>query len=278
MIAVLALASPGSSLDLICIFRTTSWTVIGSRYTCDGTIISSDFAEYNIDRVSGSHLVGRTDLDVEVVNILEQPFLNRIASNIDEFFPNLIGLRWFSGNLSWVEASDLKPFPDLQLISLRGNQLASLDGDLFKFNRGLRFVSFRENLLTSVGHDLLTNLTSLSQAAFNNNPCINVLATNPHAIEALNLQLPIDCPPLMTTTAIIPEECPDGCEMRMDSIKEEMMLETETLKEQIEDQNIRVESLEELVESLEEQIDELRHQINELLQIVLSDHMNNTTS
>lgn len=263
-IALLALASLCSSLDLNCVFRTTSWTVIGSQYTCDGTIVFSDFAEYKIDSVSGSHTNGRSNVDVKVVNILEHPGLNRIASNIEEFFPNIIGLRWFSGNLTWVDANDFKPFPELQLISLRQNLLVSLDGDLFKFNPKLRFISFRENLLQNVGHDLLTNLTSLAQAAFSNNPCINVFATNPHAIEALNLQLPIDCPPLPETTVIIPEECPNGCEMRIDSLEEEILLETETLKKQIEEQNIHILEVQKVVDILKEQIEELRNELNEI--------------
>ena len=125
---------------------------------------------------------------------------NRIVKGIEKFFPNLRVFYWDFGNLTTLTADDLKPFPELQALHVQYNKLVSLDGDLFKYTPKLRWIDFDKNLLENVGIGLLDGLNNLTSAWFINNPCIDMEAETPAAIQELKLKLQNQCPPLEIST------------------------------------------------------------------------------
>lgn len=214
------LAALSSGVEFQCRFEDIYWgPAIGSTYTCAATVTNVEDPT-NVTNIVGNHLEGRNNSDVNGFYIEFEEILTTIPNGIENFFADLEVFQWWFGNISTIDSTPFKPFPNLIYIELFINKLVSLDGDLFQYTPKLRQIGLHSNLLQHVGHDLMTDLTDLVDAGFLNNPCINVYANTPQQIEELNLQLPIQCPPLATTpdpltttisTTPEPNECPDTC-------------------------------------------------------------------
>lgn len=150
---------------------------------------------------------------------------SRNSSPILKFF------YWIYGNISTIAASTFQPFPNLLLISLNSNKLVTIYGDLLQHTRELRKIHFRNNLIEHVGHHLLTDLNF---ADFRLNLCINALAETPEQIQVMNLQLPIQCPPIV---------CPRTC--MIDEIMERILeLERPDPNQETQEMKNRIEQLE----------------------------------
>ena len=177
---------------ITCNYSEANWQGIGTYYTCFASAVVSN--ETTIVNVEGEHVDGRTDADVVGLSFYNQNDINRLPLNLAEFFPNLVAFDWVFGNLTRVSADDLSVFPNLEILSLYGNQLVSLADNLLSNLLRLQFVDFGNNSLGRVGQGLLSNLTELKWALFQRNPCINIVAATPDAIEELNNVFEIQCP------------------------------------------------------------------------------------
>lgn len=188
------LATFTSGVEIQCDFRIDNWENIGTLYTCRATVINmADPAA--VTKISGIHLSDIGNADEKAFWILENKILSIVPNGIEKFFANLEALQWSSGNISSVDSSTFQPFPHLLHIDLGDNKLETLDGNLFQHTRKLRTIYLDTNSLRHIGHDLLADLTDLTYAYFQGNPCIDAAANTPQEIQDLNLQLPIQCPP-----------------------------------------------------------------------------------
>lgn len=187
-----------------------------------------------LESVTGNHLSGKSNADVEYLYIHNQ-ILTRFPTNIEAFFPFLIGIEWFNSNLLSIAPEDLEPFENLVIFSSFMNKLVSIDGRLFERAPKLRWISFYGNLIENVGYNLLENLPDLQYVSFGSNPCIDTIALTPNEIAELKVQLLISCPPIggtttTTTTTTTPQttstvsttpemsnECPSDCVDRIGS-------------------------------------------------------------
>jgi Leucine-rich repeat (LRR) protein len=190
------------------------WTFVGHVYTCEPKIT------HKISKleVKGTHKEGKNNSHVEGLAIYAEPLVE-IPEGIETFFPNLKGFVLFSTSISSISSDDLK-FINLNFLQIYESRITTLEGNLFVNNRDLQFISFYSNQIEHVGHDLLTGLDNLKTVYFSNNPCINKDATTREAIEELNLQLPISCPPLPTCSQII--NVMDEQEKRMEEIEKKL--------------------------------------------------------
>lgn len=170
---------------------------LATIYICKASIKNSSRDEV-LEAVSGTHLGGKSNFDVDVFTIEGKKF-KRLPQGLARFFPSIKGLRFQDTSLSTLTAEDLKPFPNLVYLRSRDNNLRTLDGELFKFNPKMEYIDFESCSIEHVGYDLLTNLTALKYANFLTNICINVRANTAQEIPKLRLQLQ-GCPPLSTTT------------------------------------------------------------------------------
>jgi len=218
------LITSSSAVIFNCDFGTRRFQFIGEAYFCRPTV--STFGDaITLTEVRGNHLESRTNEDVRVLYAIDQQAIPQLPNDLEQFFPNLVIINWWHGNLTSITADFLKPFPNLLEISLHSNQFTTLDGDSFQNTKLLRYINFADNQLTNVGPDFLANLDDLRFAYFHNNPCISMYATSSEQIPALIDALETLCPPLTeitTTTTIEPSECSDGCADRIE------VLETET--------------------------------------------------
>lgn len=250
-----------------CEFSIRSWTIGGSTYTCTPKISGTG---YTLAEVRGTHLNGKTNNDVEVLSA-EGQVLNRVPSNLNSFFPNLQTIRLFDTHLQNVTSDDLRQFPDLVIFSSWHNDLVSLDGDLFRYTPKLHFVRFYNNSLELVGNDLLTNLSELEEANFEYNPCVNIAANTPEAIQDLNRLLPVLCSPVVDTTTLPlttitqeptttisttthdPQFCSAGCTHRIDAMDKIITDQSETILK-----------LFQMIENYEHRVVELEMQMREI--------------
>lgn len=214
--------------------------------------------------MSGKHLNGYSNEDVQYI-FVEGQDLTMIPKNIENFFPNLLGIEWYNSNLMTVSADDLKPFPQLKVFSVYINHLLTVDGDLFEFTPNLRWISFYDNDIQHVGLDLLTQLSDLGYADFRSNDCINKLANSAQSLSDLNAQLISKCQPLETTSlpttvTELPEACPASCVEHIESSDDEIR----KLNDKIDEQSETISQLRQTNEEFLERFAEIEIQLKEL--------------
>lgn len=248
-----------------CVYTSEARVVIGEVYHCRPSVVATE-NENTLESVTGNHLSGRSDADVQYI-FLEKQNLARIPKNLESFFPNLLGIEWYNSNLKVLTANDLKPFPELKVFSAYKNNLVSFDADLFEFSPELRWISFYSNNIQHVGQDLLSQLSFLIYADFRSNPCINKLGSTPEAIEDLKSLLSAQCPPVeqtttseTTTATEEPGDCPNKCVEQIESYGEEIM----KLNDKITEQSDTISQLSKTVEKFEERFREIETRLREL--------------
>lgn len=199
-IAVLIfLAGSCFGLNLHCKFYFTHLNIIGDAYGCFIGPSENVPVDHNVlESVTGEHLDGRSNTDVELLDISYME-LRSLPKNLESFFPNLKGIELSNTNISWISAQHLQPFADLLMFSAVETNFHSLDGDLFKFTRKLKWINFSYGKLNHVGRNLLTDLKDLQFAGFEKNPCIDMFAYS-EEINELSYQLIARCPPENKTT------------------------------------------------------------------------------
>lgn len=225
--AVLAAFTSGVTIQ--CAYRDAYWPP--DSYYCDATIISPENPTI-VTEISGNHTDGKTNAVVGVFTMNQngKNILTEIPSGIEKFFPNLQEFSWNRGIITKIDSSTFKPFPYLVKIIMSENRIETLDGDLFQFTKSLQWIVFDSNRLQHVGHGLFTGLYNLTYVSFQNNPCINTNGQNLLAVQTLNLDLPIKCPPT-TPTPPKPIECPISCKLNEVSCKlNEVIEKIEKLK------------------------------------------------
>lgn len=175
--------------------------IVGVHYSCNYAGLTNDGNSTHIQNVTGIHLKPNHNADVKGFSLSSDEMRRRtsLPQGFEFFFPDLVAFDWrSSGNLTSITSDDLMPFPNLQYLDLAGNGLSFLDGDLFARTPKLGFIDFSNNLLQSVGYGLLDNLSKLTYAYFDGNPCIKLekyMATAA-GIQALRIDLRNLCPPL----------------------------------------------------------------------------------
>jgi hypothetical protein len=223
--------SIAKAFEFNCEFSETFWVVINNVYTCRPEISVSESAL----TIRGNHSIGRTDSDVEGLNIMSQEIIE-IPEGIEKFFPNLRAIQVYDSNLESLSANILKQFSKLNVFSIQHNKVKSFDGNLFQGNLQLRYIIFFQNGIQHVGNNLFANLNDLELAGLQDEICINRVETTKEKIQELSDQLPIKCPPLATepttvatttvtattttTTEMPSSECSSGCIDKMMEIVE----------------------------------------------------------
>lgn len=200
IVLIFAAASLTHGLTLQCDFENKDFHIVGVAYSCNEAALISDGNSTHVIKVTGRHYRKNNNNDVRVLYISSTPpHVNRISKGIVTFFPNLTVFAWGHGSLTILTADDLEPFPELQAFYVNDNRLVSLDEKLFKNTPKLRLVNFEFNLLKHVDFGLLDSLNNLTRAEFEYNPCINVKAETPAAIQELKFKLQSQCQPFAKT-------------------------------------------------------------------------------
>lgn len=177
----------------------TFTTISGYVYTCKATVKLTETT--TLESISGTHPWGNINDDVEGLWINTQ-ILTFFPQKIDSFFKYLRAFRYENSNIRAMNAEDLRPFSQLEHLSLIGNGLISLDSNLFSFSPLLKYLNMNDNRIQHIGHDLVTNLNYLQQLYLQSNFCISKYATTRATVIDLASQLSDLCPPLDETTTV----------------------------------------------------------------------------
>lgn len=211
---ILAVASiqSANSVTFECKFETATWPNIKNVYSCNvQRVIVDDNNDFL--SVSGSHAKGKDNGDVRFLNI--GLGIDRIPTNIGNTFKKLKGVQfWFAG-LQSISPDDLKQFSGLEIFSVHGNVLETLDGDLLNHNSKLKWVDFRNNSISHIGPDFLKNMKDLKEIFFSGNICIDMDAQSSKSIKELKKLLPLLCPVVEQSTSTLSttrEESPTSAE------------------------------------------------------------------
>lgn len=280
---------------LECEFSTKTWPRLEKVYTCDVKVLDMEQVLGNaLTNITGKHAKDKKNSDVQFLNVNQTlPF---IPLNISTFFKNLKGIQWWHSELQTISAIDLNQFPGLQTFSVYGNELTTIDGNLFDFTRKLKLIDFRYNLIEQVGASLLNNLSDLKEVNFIGNRCINVHADSSKKIKELINELPINCAVNTSTKPSItepstaeptitethpsttsepkvsespvtnapPTECPDECLTRIDQKFIEVVQVADELVTEIESLRLKVAQLSLANANYEARFVEIEKQLREM--------------
>lgn len=170
------------------------WNGFGAVFTCNlATVISLE----NPTTVTGIN-GNQSNAAVQAFRIVNHKILNAIPYEFENFYPNLDIFEWYNGNITTID-SDIFKLPKLVYLDLGGNQIVTLESNLFQNTPKLWRIYFDRGLLEHVGHDLMTELVDLRFAYFAFNTCVSINANTREEVQEVNRQLPILCPPSAVT-------------------------------------------------------------------------------
>lgn len=160
-------------------------------YTCISSVESTESSA--LERVSGDHDVGKSDVDVEYLNINQQS-MPSFPEDIEKFFPNLKSLWIVESGLLSIGARDLRQLPQLIFLILRDNPITTLNSDLFSFTPELEYIEIVRCSIEKVGATLLARLDNLKYVDLTNNTCISANAADRAQVLALMPSISEQCP------------------------------------------------------------------------------------
>jgi hypothetical protein len=141
-------------------------------YTCKGLIeYECDARMYYVEGVSKNHTEGKTRRDVHMLLLHHGSELEYLPVDLHIYFSYLEVYTCDKCKLIYIDSEDFEKFPDLQVISFKGNRIKFLPGELFKFTPNLLSVDFSENPIQVVGEGFFDNIPQLRQIYFLNTAC-----------------------------------------------------------------------------------------------------------
>ena len=159
------------SFDLECDEESSNWEQVGKIKVCYAENVNITSRHEEVTSVNG-----RTEpTNLQGLEIVHQT-VNYLPKGINKFFPNLKGLVVENSKLKSLKKDDLKSLKQLVYVNFVGNDLESLDGDLFEFNPKLKFIGFGSNKIKYVCGFLLINL-SINAGATSSSEILAVLQT-----------------------------------------------------------------------------------------------------
>lgn len=190
-----ALVAASNAVTFNCMFSQSSNMILGMIYGCNAQVDMTDGNSLTLLNVTGSHsmewqknsLVG----SLTMTDIFQ--VLNKIPEKIGDFFPGIIQIQWQMGNLTSLTSDDLKQFRFLRSLSLRGQKITTLDGNLFQNNLEMIEINFGSNQIIKVGDNLITNLKNLTSVDFMGNRCVSFTARTSSDMPILSLHLAALC-------------------------------------------------------------------------------------
>lgn len=148
-----------------------------NTYTCSA-YVTLDFTNGTVIDVIGTHLDGKNDSNVEIVDIGNNPNLTFIPQGLTFFFTNMIGIHLHRTGLKTIYGDELNNYPRLRWFSVEMGILESVGGSLFENTPEIFVANFYGNKIENIGWNLLDPLNSTIRVYFALNTCINMNSYN----------------------------------------------------------------------------------------------------
>lgn len=138
-------------------------------YTCALTILNPNGLN-NFNGISGTHLAGKTDLDVIAIMFYKTGSNStNFPSIICQKFPNLLRIVLNSFGLQSIDDYSFRSCKNLQYIQLRHNKINIIHENSFQNNPELLDIYLENNQISVIPEKLLLNLPKLKGLDFGRN-------------------------------------------------------------------------------------------------------------
>jgi len=182
----LALFGSSQSASFECQFKNRPWGTFGTIYYCDVQNSVSITSLHTADDISGTHLSGYNNDNVEAFNVERKGQIHHFPRGLNKIFKKLKGILITGSGLKEIHQSDLKDFPKLIFLSLSSNNLEILEENLFQFNLNLEVIYLDSNKISHIDPSVFEKLTKLKTLYLQSNSCINMYArNNPTAVQKI---------------------------------------------------------------------------------------------
>lgn len=116
--------------------------------------------------------------------------------DLENAFPTpLKGIHIDRSKLKEIHQSDLMSYDNLEFLDISGNEIQSIEKDLFKFNPNLAYISLSHNHIKHVNPIVFDDLSKLKTLYSALNPCIPHKESNGNNIEASINEIREKCSP-----------------------------------------------------------------------------------
>lgn len=180
------LVATTSSTEINCLYRLKFYKELYIIYHCEAENVIALEPNSVITNVTGQHFsqpiydgysmfkgfVIYKDSEVKGIYI-EFSVIYFFPKNIEQKFTNLTAISILNSKLREIHQVDLKVFPDLRHLSLRGNEIQVIEKDLFEFNTNLEVVSFNHNHIKHIDPNVFDALTNIKVLQLALNPCLS---------------------------------------------------------------------------------------------------------
>lgn len=161
MLMIFVLLASVQSITAIafkCEFVQVGWKFVPDAKTCAGKNVDIKMRNVEIEMINDKS--SAKDLSVDAFWI-EKQVVHYLPKGIEKFFPNLKSFEIKKSELKEISKFDLSPFPELIRLASESNQLEFVESDLLMYNSKIRYVSFIDNKLFIIGHDLFEPTTNI---------------------------------------------------------------------------------------------------------------------
>ena len=152
------------------------WTyqIVGAIYRCEVknniNITVSD--EATISKQTGTHAASHTNDYVSGLDIRNK-VVKYFPQGIEKIFSALTLILINDGHLKEIHQKDIKPFTNLKVLDLQGNDIGILEEGIFDVNVNLQYVWLPRNKILHVDLTVFDKLASLSTLSFFKNKCLD---------------------------------------------------------------------------------------------------------
>lgn len=189
---IFSLFSSSYSVVLDCVYSPHWWPAgVGEKFTCITTL--SEVSTTKVVTSIRGEPENKTLADVESISFNSCHGTIFIPQDMQNFFPNLIGIQMFHCGVLTLDGNELNQYENLQLFAIESTQLERIPGNFFAMTPQIKVIGFAENDLKYVGSKLLNSLNNLTWVSFYNSGCINQTATSSTEIESLISHLTTNC-------------------------------------------------------------------------------------
>jgi hypothetical protein len=131
-----------------------------------------DNPRLKITEATGKHDCNKTDTSVEGVRINFAANLQQIPKGLDKVFLNIILLGFYANkNFKKLQRDDLRPFPKLKFLYFDQNAIEVIEADLFRYNPNLEIIKLFKNKIASIVPMVFSDLKSLRVLDISDNMC-----------------------------------------------------------------------------------------------------------
>lgn len=206
--------SNGLSLNIECLYKEEYFWINGLKYCCSvqNTLNITTRENSKILRVSEYLSNSRQDLfksdneddeddfsgDHSTMSLnqiyikITNKIVNYFPQNLHAYFENIKGVQISNSHLKEISQDDLKPFVELEFLSLDKSDIEIITEDLFLYNPKLRVINLENSKFFAIETLVFSNLNNLH--SINIQPCLSdAISNNATAVKLAPRQIRIEC-------------------------------------------------------------------------------------